>query len=160
MAFQHSEKRRFADMRKSRYLITSLAAFLTSTGAVLAQGRLPATVADVHARPIPGQLIELRGWITEQLKDNEFRFDDGTGHLVLDAGPPWWHTVSLLAGTEVTVVGRVSLGPPHARRALEPEIDVHWMQTPEGGVIRIRDLGPPPWAGGPRGWASHGTRGR
>ncbi|GIX28490.1 MAG: hypothetical protein KatS3mg123_2371 [Burkholderiales bacterium] len=135
-------------MKKIRYFIGPLVACLAGTGAALAQGPFPTTAADIHASPTPGQLVELRGRVVERLRDNEFRFDDGTGHLVLDAGPPWWHTVSLPAGAEVTVVGRVSLGPPHARQALEPEIDVHRLQTPAGEMIRVRDVGPAPWAGG------------
>lgn len=147
-------------MRRSAYLIISLAAFLTSTGTALAQGPFPTTVADIHASPTPGQWVELKGRIVERLKDNEFRFDDGTGRLVLDAGPPWWHKVFLAAGTEVTVIGRVSVGPPHAARALAPEIDLHQVQTAAGEVIRVRDGGPAPWAGGPRGRPGHGAEGR
>jgi len=147
-------------MKISAHLIISLAAFLTSASTAIAEGPFPTTVADIHANPTPGKLIELKGRIVERLKDNEFRFDDGTGRLVLDAGPPWWHKVSLAPGIEVTVVGRVSMGPRHAARPFAPEIDVHWMQMVAGGVIRVRDSDPAPWAGGPRGRQGHGGGGR
>jgi len=73
---------------------------------------------------------------------NEFILDDGTGQIIVDAGPRWYHQISLREGEKVTVVGEYD----------DYDFDAYSITRDNGEVIRIRNEdGPPPWAGGPRG---------
>jgi len=70
---------------------------------------------------------------------NEFILDDGTGQIIVDAGPRWYHQLSFTTGERVTVVGEYDDG----------ELDAFTITRSNGEVIRIRQAGgPPPWAGG------------
>jgi hypothetical protein len=72
---------------------------------------------------------------------NEFILDDGTGQIIVDAGPRWYHQLDLRVGERVTVVGVYD----------DYDFDAFSITRSSGEVIRIRDGGgPPPWAGGPR----------
>ncbi len=71
---------------------------------------------------------------------NEFILSDGTGEIIVDAGPRWWHEVNLLPGEAVTVVGEYDDG----------DFDAYSITRSNGQVIQIRNgPGRPPWAGGP-----------
>ncbi|UZQ55064.1 hypothetical protein OOK60_03015 [Trichothermofontia sichuanensis B231] len=37
---------------------------------------------------------------------NKFVLDDGTGQIIVDAGPRWYHQLNLATGEHVTVVGK------------------------------------------------------
>jgi uncharacterized protein YdeI (BOF family) len=71
---------------------------------------------------------------------NDFVLNDGTGEVIVDAGPRWWHQLDLTTGESVTVVGEMDEG----------EFDAFSITRENGEVIDIRTTqGPPPWAGGP-----------
>lgn len=70
---------------------------------------------------------------------NEFILDDGTGQLIVDAGPSWYHSVNLSEGEQVTVVGEYD----------DYDFDAYRITRANGETITIREgSGPPPWAGG------------
>jgi hypothetical protein len=74
------------------------------------------------------------------VKGNTFALDDGTGIVIVDAGPPWWHQLGLTLGEEVTVVALPEFG---GLKAVQ-------ITRADGAVIEVRPMmGPPPWAGGP-----------
>jgi hypothetical protein len=71
---------------------------------------------------------------------NEFILTDGTGEIIVDAGPRWWHEVNLVPGERVTVVGEYD----------DYDFDAYSITRSNGEVIQIRNgPGRPPWAGGP-----------
>jgi hypothetical protein len=74
---------------------------------------------------------------------NEFILDDGTGQIIVDAGPPWYHQLNFQVGQQVTVVGEYD----------DYDFDAFSITYSNGETIVIRNAGgPPPWAGGPRGY--------
>lgn len=83
---------------------------------------------------IAGQILSVVG--------NEFILDDGTGQIIVDAGPRWFHRINLRQGERVTVVGEYD----------DYDFDAFRITRSNGEVINIRDgEGPPPWSGGRRG---------
>lgn len=69
---------------------------------------------------------------------NEFILDDGTGQVIVDAGPHWYHTVILREGEHLTVVGEYD----------DYDFDAYRIIRRNGEVIFIQDgEGPPPWDG-------------
>lgn len=69
---------------------------------------------------------------------NEFILDDGTGQIIVDAGPRWYREINLSAGEQVTVVGEYD----------DDDFDAYQITRRNGEVIQIRQPGgPPPWAG-------------
>jgi hypothetical protein len=69
---------------------------------------------------------------------NNFTLNDGTGEVIVDAGPRWWHQINLSAGESVTVVGEMDEG----------EFDAFSITRANCQVIQIRPAsGSPPWAG-------------
>lgn len=71
---------------------------------------------------------------------NEFVLDDGTGQIIVDAGPIWYHQLDLQTGDRVTVVGEYD----------DYDFDAYSITLDGGEVVNIRNAGgPPPWAGGP-----------
>jgi uncharacterized protein YdeI (BOF family) len=76
----------------------------------------------------------------ENVVGNNFVLNDGTGEVVVDAGPVWWQQLDLTTGESVSVVGEMDNG----------EFDAFSITRENGEVIDIREpQGPPPWAGGP-----------
>jgi uncharacterized protein YdeI (BOF family) len=70
---------------------------------------------------------------------NEFILDDGTGQIIVDAGPRWYHQLNLRQGEQVTVVGEYD----------DYDFDAFRITYENGEVVQIREAGgPPPWAGG------------
>ncbi|MBW4466525.1 MAG: DNA-binding protein [Pegethrix bostrychoides GSE-TBD4-15B] len=70
---------------------------------------------------------------------NEFILDDGTGQIIVDAGPRWYHQLNLTSGERITVVGEYD----------DDDFDAYTITRDSGEVIQIRPAdGPPPWAGG------------
>lgn len=70
---------------------------------------------------------------------NEFILDDGTGQIIVDAGPMWYHQLNLRQGEQITVVGEYD----------DYDFDAYRITRSNGQVIIIRNSdGPPPWAGG------------
>ncbi|MBE9181615.1 DNA-binding protein [Oculatella sp. LEGE 06141] len=70
---------------------------------------------------------------------NEFILDDGTGQIIVDAGPTWYHQLSIREGEQLTVVGEYD----------NYDFDAFRITRSNGDVITIRSgSGRPPWAGG------------
>lgn len=70
---------------------------------------------------------------------NEFILDDGTGQIIVDAGPTWYHQISIREGEQLTVVGEYD----------DYDFDAFRITRSNGEVITIRKgSGRPPWAGG------------
>jgi uncharacterized protein YdeI (BOF family) len=117
-----------------------LAAALSSTltSALLAIN-LPIAQAQTAIRDLqrnPG--VSVSGTI-RSVVGNEFILDDGTGQIIVDAGPRWYHQLDLRQGEQVTVVGEYD----------DEDFDAFSIAYSNGEVIRVRDAGgPPPWAGG------------
>jgi uncharacterized protein YdeI (BOF family) len=38
---------------------------------------------------------------------NDFTLNDGTGEVIVDAGPRWWHQLDFNTGESVTIVGEM-----------------------------------------------------
>ncbi|WP_414527774.1 DNA-binding protein [Nodularia chucula] len=72
---------------------------------------------------------------------NKFILNDGTGDIIVDAGPRWWQDINLSMGEQVTVTGELS--------KKGDEFNAFSITRATGSVIEIRSpQGPPPWAGG------------
>ncbi|MFP4134506.1 MAG: DNA-binding protein [Halothece sp.] len=83
--------------------------------------------------------IRIQGTI-RSLVGNEFILSDGTGEIIVDAGPVWYHDLNLRQGERITVVGEYD----------DDDFDAYQITRSNGETIRIRSpQGPPPWAGGP-----------
>jgi hypothetical protein len=81
---------------------------------------------------VSGEVISVVG--------NDFVLNDGTGELIVDAGPTWWHDVDVEPGEQVTVTGEMGRGG---------ELDAFSITHADGSRMEIRPAdGPPPWAGG------------
>ncbi|MGF1496051.1 MAG: OB-fold nucleic acid binding domain-containing protein [Elainellaceae cyanobacterium] len=115
-------------MKKS--LAFSLVAALVAVG-IPAKAQIP--IRYLHRDPgvtIAGEIRSVVG--------NEFILDDGTGQVIVDGGPIWYHQLNLQEGEQVTVVGEYD----------DYDFDAFSITRGSGEVIRIRDAeGPPPWAG-------------
>ncbi|MEA5537899.1 DNA-binding protein [Limnoraphis robusta Tam1] len=71
---------------------------------------------------------------------NKFVIDDGTGQILVETGPPWYHQIQINQGEAVTVVGEYD----------DNDFDAFTITRQDGTVLNIRPAsGPPPWAGGP-----------
>nr|WP_315862835.1 DNA-binding protein [Trichothermofontia sichuanensis] len=82
--------------------------------------------------PISGEIRSVVG--------NKFILDDGTGQIIVDAGPRWYYQLNLTTGERVTVLGKYD---GHG------DFDAYTITRQGGEVIPIREAGgPPPWAGG------------
>ncbi|MCU0535355.1 MAG: DNA-binding protein [Hydrococcus sp. Prado102] len=108
---------------------------------------LAVTSLDVRAQVPIGELqrnpgITISG-VIRSVVGNEFILDDGTGEVIVDAGPRWYHQLNLSQGEQVTVVGEYD----------DYDFDAFRITRESGDVIQIRNgSGRPPWAGGPP-WA-------
>ncbi|AXY67934.1 DNA-binding protein [Thermosynechococcus sichuanensis E542] len=92
--------------------------------------------------------VTIRGTV-RSVVGNEFILDDGTGQVIVDAGPRWFHQINLQPGETVTVVGKYD----------DYDFDAFRITRANGEVINIRPHGgPPPWAGGRRRWQQRQAR--
>lgn len=116
-------------------LVTILTSVLLVLGAQAGTAQTP--IRDLQRTPgltIAGEIRSIVG--------NEFILDDGTGQIIVDAGPLWYHQLDLSQGEQVTVVGVYD----------DYDFDAFMIMRSNGEEIRIREEGgPPPWAGGRRG---------
>jgi hypothetical protein len=130
-----------SQMRFGMLLGLAATAATTVTPAViiipsLAQAQTPINQLQ---RTNPG--ITVRGQVVSVV-GNDFILDDGTGQIIVDAGPRWWQEISLSEGEEVSVTGEVGRSG---------ELDAFSITRSDGTVLNIRpSQGPPPWAGGPQ----------
>lgn len=71
---------------------------------------------------------------------NNFTLSDGTGEIIVSAGPRWYQAINVTSGEQITVLGEYDNG----------EFDAHRITRASGEEIMIRNgPGRPPWAGGP-----------
>jgi RNase P/RNase MRP subunit p29 len=85
--------------------------------------------------------ISITGQV-ESIVGNKFTLNDGSGQIIVDAGPGWWRELSLSQGEKVTVTGELG--------NKGNEFDAFSITRANGSTIQIRSPeGPPPWAGGP-----------
>jgi len=102
-------------------------------------------IPEVQAQPVPIEELRRNSGIRIQGKirsivGNDFILSDGTGEIIVDAGPRWYHQLNLRQGETITVVGEFD----------DYDFDAYQITRNSGETIRIRDFqGPPPWAGGP-----------
>ncbi len=131
-------------------ILTGILVSMVNTPYTGAQPNNP-TIGQIQANPniYIDRIVTLRGTVAIVLDLNEFLLDDGTGQIVVDAGPPWYAQINVPRGATVTVTGEIDhMGPPGNRRGID--LDACRIEGPEG-TIEIRDCsftGPPPWAGG------------
>ncbi|MGJ3254057.1 MAG: DNA-binding protein [Elainellaceae cyanobacterium] len=116
---------------KSAFLAV-LVSTTTAVGVSVAQAQV--SIRDLQRNPgisISGEIRSVVG--------NEFILDDGTGQVIVDAGPRWYHQLNFTPGESVTVVGEYD----------DEDFDAYTITRDGGEVIQIREAGgPPPWAGG------------
>lgn len=119
---------------------------LFSLFAVTTTLSLAATSALAQAQTRIGELSEVRAGITISGKvvgfgesdENEWILDDGSGTIVVDAGPRSWRNINVSKGETITVVGEMDDG----------EFEAFSVTLANGSVINIRSpQGPPPWSG-------------
>lgn len=110
--------------------LTAVISLLTLPASVEAQTR----IRDLHGSSSPtisGRVINIMG--------NSFTLEDGTGQIVVNAGPRWWREVKVSVGEQLTISGEFEQG----------EFDAFSITRADGDVINVRSAeGPPPWEGG------------
>jgi Bacterial OB fold (BOF) protein len=126
-----------ATMNQRLFTISILAASIsTLTIPVLAQAqntRIEELQQRSRGTTVSGEVISVVG--------NDFVLSDGTGEIIVDAGPTWWHNIDVEPGEQVTVTGEVS--------KKSNELDAFSITRGDGSTIDIRPAdGPPPWAEG------------
>lgn len=109
----------------------------TSISAVTVPASAQTRIGELQQRPagttITGRVTSVVG--------NDFIVEDGSGEIIVDAGPRWWQQINVSPDEQVTVVGELARGG---------EFDAFSITRSNGSVIQIRPAqGPPPWAGGP-----------
>ncbi len=129
-------------------LLLALGALLLHTPAATQAQSSGPTIGAIQTNPAAeyDQIVTLHGTLERYVDDNEFLLTDGTGSIVVDAGPPWYVFVDVSTGMSVTVTGQIDL-LEHG----SADLDACRIGAP-GGTIAIRDCSvaePPPWAGGP-----------
>jgi len=113
-------------------ILSVLACTATFLAASIAQAQV--SIRDLQRNPG----ISISG-VIRSVVGNEFILDDGTGQIIVDAGPRWYHQLTFTPGERVTVVGEYD----------DDDFDAYTITRSNGVVIQIRQAdGPPPWAGG------------
>ncbi|KOR36981.1 MULTISPECIES: OB-fold nucleic acid binding domain-containing protein [Planktothricoides] len=110
------------------------------TSAILAIGMNP-VMAQIPIRDLQrNQGLTISG-VIRSVVGNEFILDDGTGQVIVDAGPLWYHQLNFREGERVMVVGEYE----------GYDFDAFTITREDGEILQIRPAeGPPPWAGGRR----------
>ncbi|MBA3325415.1 MAG: DNA-binding protein [Rhodobacteraceae bacterium] len=112
-----------------------IAAALTLTGPAAGQTAIGSLV-ERSSETIAGDVTHVFG--------NKFVVTDGTGSMLVETGPSWFHDLSIEVGERVQIFGEFEDG----------SIDAYRILRAGGEEIKIRPAGgPPPWAGGPPPWA-------
>jgi len=102
-------------------------------------------VGTLLADALPDERVRIAVTLVHDLGDNEFLVEDDSGRIVVEAGPAWYHRVSLPADQLLIIDGEVEREDDRAR----PVVDVYSVTRSDGAVLRIRyDRGPSPWSGG------------
>ena len=107
--------------------------------ALFAIGMIPAAQAQVAISELKKQSGLSVSGVVRSVVGNKFTLDDGTGQLVVEAGPRWYQPLNLTEGERITVVGEYD----------DEDFDAFSITRASGEVIQIRPSdGPPPWEGG------------
>ncbi len=130
------------------FIVSALTATLVGVSGVMVQAQTPiGELQRTRGMTISGEIISVVG--------NEFILSDGTGEIIVDAGPLWYHQLNLQQGERVTVTGEYD----------DYDFDAYSIVRGNGERIQIRNPGggPPPWAGGrrrggPPPWSGGGAR--
>ncbi|NJL56431.1 MAG: DNA-binding protein [Oscillatoriales cyanobacterium RM1_1_9] len=113
-------------------ILAALVSAITAVGVSVSQAQV--SIRDLQRNPgisISGEIRSVVG--------NEFILDDGTGQVIVDAGPRWYHQLNFTPGEHVTVVGEYD----------DEDFDAYTITRDGGEVVQIREAGePPPWADG------------
>lgn len=116
-------------------IVLALFSLMTVTGISVAQAQIQ--IRDLQRQPGTSIAGEIRSVV-----GNQFILADGTGQIIVDAGPRWYQQLDLSAGERVTVNGEYDDNAE--------EFEAYSITRNNGVVIQIRPpAGPPPWAGGP-----------
>ncbi|NMG09735.1 DNA-binding protein [Brasilonema sp. UFV-L1] len=119
--------------------LAAISTITIGTLPTLAQAQTSTRISDLRQR---ANGITVSGRVTQTV-GNDFILNDGTGQLIVDAGPRWWREINLKSGEQITVTGELGRGG---------ELDAFSITRADGSVIDIRPpQGPPPWAGGSKG---------
>lgn len=127
-------------MKQQTFLSLALTAVLgaIATPAIpaFAQAQNNTRIGDLQQRArgttISGKVVSVFG--------NDFTLSDGSGEIIVDAGPRWWREINLKPGEQVSVIGEVS--------KKSGEFDAFSITRANGSTIEIRPAdGPPPWSG-------------
>jgi len=121
----------------SRIFLSLTTAALVSAFSMPALAQAQTRIGDLQQR---SQGTTLSGQVVRSVGNN-FVLNDGTGEVIVDAGPRWWREINLSNGERITVTGDLGRGG---------EFAAYSITRANGSVIEIRSPeGPPPWAGGP-----------
>lgn len=116
-------------------IVLALFSLMTVTGISVAQAQIQ--IRDLQRQPGTSIAGEIRSVV-----GNQFILADGTGQIIVDAGPRWYQQLDLSAGERVTVNGEYDDNAE--------EFEAYSITRNNGVVIQIRPPGGlPPWAGGP-----------
>lgn len=126
-------------MKQQTFLSLALTAVLSAiaipTVPAFAQAQSNTRIGDLQRTrgiTISGEVVSVVG--------NDFTLSDGSGEIIVDAGPRWWREINIKPGEKVTVVGEVS--------GKSGEFDAYSITRANGTTIDIRPAGgPPPWSG-------------
>ncbi len=115
----------------------TLAAIAIPSFPVMVEAQTRTRIGELQQRTrgttISGKVVSVVG--------NDFTLNDGSGEIIVDAGPRYWREIDIKPGEEVTVTGEIS--------KKSGEFDAFSINR-NGSVIEIRPAdGPPPWAGNP-----------
>jgi hypothetical protein len=149
-----SLKIEIADLRGYLLMKKRITALAIATGsiALIIPTSLQAQTTPIRELQQNPRGITVSGEVTSVV-GNDFVLDDGTGEIIVDAGPTWWHEIDLEAGEQVTVTGEMS--------KKSGEFDAFSLVRADGSTIDIRPAdGPPPWAGKPNRDRPEGARPR
>lgn len=121
--------------------------FLSMNNYLIVPGILASIVTtslSVQAQTIPIEQLQQRQQGTtitgtvRSVVGNEFILSDGTGEVIVDAGPRWYRAINVSVGEQLTVTGEYD----------DDDFDAFTITRANGEVITIRNgPGRPPWAG-------------
>ena len=120
----------------------TITAIFTSafTSAILATGVNPVMAQIAISDLQRNEELTISGEIRSVVR-NEFILDDGTGQVIVDAGPHWYHQLDLREEERVMVVGEYE----------GYDFDAFTITRENGEILQIRPAeSPPPWSGGRR----------
>jgi len=120
------------------FICLTLAAIAIPSFPIMVEAQTKTRIGELHGRSrgitISGKVVSVVG--------NDFTLNDGSGEIIVDAGPTWWRQIDIKPGEEVTVTGEIS--------KKSGEFNAFAINRANGSVVEIRPAeGPPPWAGGP-----------